>query len=117
MNKTAPPVEIQESMLVVYLFLYFKQNSMENCGSQKSSLGQMEPGPEHLRSGKDGCTLTGSMICMSDSELVLALDQGAKELNCCLLVVLEQIPSPGPFFVNLPHEENDTNLTPQPLWD
>lgn len=117
-NRAAPPVEIQQLMLVVYLFVYFKQNSMENCGSQKSSHGQMAPGPGHLGSGKDCCTLTESMIGMSDSELILALDQGAKELNCCLLVVLEQIPSPGPLSIChmrrmipiSPHRPYGTNL-------
>lgn len=40
-----------------------------------------------------------------------------RELSCCLLVVLEQIPSLGPFFFSLSHEEYDTNLIPQILWD
>lgn len=73
-----PPVQIQESMLILFLLLCFKQNRMENCRSQKPSHGKAEPGPGHSWSGKDGHTPAGSMTCVSDCEVVLALDQGAK---------------------------------------
>lgn len=76
--RTAHPVEIQESMLVIFLFLCFKQNRMENCGSQKPNHGKTEPSPGHSGSGKGGRTPTGSMSCVSDDEVILAPDQGAK---------------------------------------
>jgi len=99
--RTAPPVEIQESMLVLFLCLCFKQNRMENCSSQKPSHGKTEPSPGHSGSGKDGCAPAGSMTWVSDCEAVLAMDQGAKAAELLPSVVLEQIPSLGPFFFSL----------------
>lgn len=90
---------------------------MENCGSQKSNNGKTEPVSGHSRAGKGGHTPTGSMTCVLDCEVVWPWTREQRELSCCLLAVLEQILSLGPFFFNLSHEEDDTNLIPQVPWD
>lgn len=51
---------------------------MENCGSQKPSHGKTESGPGHSGSGKESHASMRSVTCVSDCEVVLAPDQGAK---------------------------------------